>query len=156
MMVEKTLMRVVAKLLIPLIVLFAFYVQFHGDFGPGGGFQAGVILAVAFILYALIFGVRVARRVIPSAVSRNLLALGVLIYGGTGIVTLLLGGEFLDYNVLASTVHGGQHLGIFVVEFGVGMTVAGAMITIFYTFAGHVNDELPFRKDGSSQKGERR
>jgi len=156
MMVEKTLMRVVAKLLIPLIVLFAFYVQFHGDFGPGGGFQAGVILAVAFILYALIFGVRVARRVIPAAVSRNLLALGVLIYGGTGIVTLLLGGEFLDYNVLASTVHGGQHLGIFVVEFGVGMTVAGAMITIFYTFAGHVNDELPFRKDGSSHKGERR
>jgi len=146
MMVEKTLMRVVAKLLIPLIVLFAFYVQFHGDFGPGGGFQAGVILAVAFILYALIFGVRVARRVIPAAVSRNLLALGVLIYGGTGIVTMLMGGEFLDYNVLASTVHGGQHLGILVVEFGVGMTVAGAMITIFYTFAGHVNDDLPFRK----------
>ena len=146
MMVEKTLMRVVAKLLIPLIVLFAFYVQFHGDFGPGGGFQAGVILAVAFILYALIFGVRVARRVIPAAVSRNLLALGVLIYGGAGIVTMLMGGEFLDYNVLASTVRGGQHLGIFVVEFGVGMTVAGAMITIFYTFAGHVNDDLPFRK----------
>ena len=146
MMVEKTLMRVVAKLLIPLIVLFAFYVQFHGDFGPGGGFQAGVILAVAFILYALIFGVRVARRVIPAAVSRNLLALGVLIYGGTGVVTMLMGGEFLDYNVLASTVHGGQHLGILVVEFGVGMTVAGAMITIFYTFAGHVNDDLPFRK----------
>jgi len=146
MMVEKTLMRVVAKLLIPLIVLFAFYVQFHGDFGPGGGFQAGVILAVAFILYALIFGVRVARRVIPAAVSRNLLSLGVLIYGGTGVVTMLMGGEFLDYNVLASTVHGGQHLGILVVEFGVGMTVAGAMITIFYTFAGHVNDDLPFRK----------
>ncbi|HEY9079965.1 Na(+)/H(+) antiporter subunit B [Magnetovibrio sp.] len=148
MMVEKPLLRVIAKLLIPLIMLFAFYVQFHGDFGPGGGFQAGVILAVAFILYALIFGVRVARRVIPAAVSRNLLALGVLIYGGTGVATLLLGGEFLDYNVLASTVHGGQHLGIFVVEFGVGMTVAGAMITIFYTFAGHVNDELPFRKGG--------
>jgi len=80
----------------------------------------------------------------------------VLIYGGTGVVTMLMGGEFLDYNVLASTVHGGQHLGIFVVEFGVGMTVAGAMITIFYTFSGHVNDDLPFRKDGSSHKGERR
>jgi len=148
MMVEKPLLRVIAKLLIPLILLFALYVQFHGDFGPGGGFQAGVIMAVAFILYALIFGVRVARRVIPAAVSRNLLALGVLIYGATGVVTMLMGGEFLDYNVLASTVKGGQHLGIFVVEFGVGMTVAGAMITIFYTFAGHVNDDLPFRKGG--------
>ena len=148
MMVEKPLLRVIAKLLIPLILLFALYVQFHGDFGPGGGFQAGVIMSVAFILYALIFGVRVARRVISAAVSRNLLALGVLIYGATGIVTMLMGGEFLDYNVLASTVKGGQHLGIFIVEFGVGMTVAGAMITIFYTFAGHVNDDLPFRKGG--------
>lgn len=148
MMIEKTLLRVIAKLLIPMILLFALYVQFHGDFGPGGGFQAGVIFAVAFILYALIFGVRVARQVIPSAVSRTLLSLGVLIFGGTGVVSMLLGGEFLDYNVLASTPLAGQHIGIYVVEFGVGMTVAGAMITIFYTFSGHVNDNLPFRKGG--------
>ncbi|MCW8915984.1 MAG: Na(+)/H(+) antiporter subunit B [Magnetovibrio sp.] len=146
MMVEKVLLRVIAKLLIPLIMLFAFYVQFHGDFGPGGGFQAGVIFAVAFILYALIFGVRVARQAISASMSRNLLALGVLVYGGTGVATMLMGGEFLSYNVLADTVHGAQHLGIFVVEFGVGMTVAGAMITIFYTFAGHSSSQLTFRR----------
>jgi len=154
MMIEKTLLRVVAKLLIPFIILFALYVQFHGDFGPGGGFQAGVILAVAFILYALIFGVRVARRAIPAAVSRSLLSLGVLIYGGTGVVAMLMGGEYLDYAFLASTPLGGQHLGIFAVEFGVGMTVAGAMITIFYTFAGHTNTDLPFRKGDRKHPGE--
>ena len=153
MMIEKTLLRVVAKLLIPLIMLFAFYVQFHGDFGPGGGFQAGVILAVAFILYALIFGVRTARQVIPSSVSRNLLALGVLIYGGTGVATMLMGGEYLDYNVLAATQLGGQHLGIFIVELGVGITVTSAMITIFYTFSGHVNANLPFRRGGERDGG---
>jgi len=150
MMIEKVLLRVIAKLLIPLILLFALYVQFHGDFGPGGGFQAGVIFAVAFILYALIFGVRVARKTISSAVSRTILALGVLLYGGTGIVTMLLGGEFLNYNVLAQTHYGGQHLGIFLVELGVGMTVTGAMITIFYTFSGHSSNELPFRKGDHS------
>ena len=47
--------RVVSKLLIPFILLFGLYVQFHGDFGPGGGFQAGVIFASAFVLYALVF-----------------------------------------------------------------------------------------------------
>ena len=51
-------LRVVAKLLMPFILLFALYVQFHGDFGPGGGFQAGVIFAAGFILYALIFGLK--------------------------------------------------------------------------------------------------
>ena len=54
-------LRVVAKLLIPVILLFALYVQFHGDFGPGGGFQAGVIFGSGFILYALIFGTEIGR-----------------------------------------------------------------------------------------------
>ncbi len=47
---RQTILRVVSKLLIPYILLFALYVQFHGDFGPGGGFQAGVIFAAGFIL----------------------------------------------------------------------------------------------------------
>ena len=138
-MLEKTVLRVIAKTLIPPIILFALYVQFHGDFGPGGGFQAGVILATAFILYGLIFGVSIARKAIPAGVTRVILSLGVLIYGGTGIASMLLGGEFLDYSLLAKTPLAGQHLGIFLVELGVGMTVAGAMVTIFYTFAGHVH-----------------
>jgi len=137
-MVEKTLLRVVAKLLIPPITLFSLYVQFHGDFGPGGGFQAGVILATVFILYALIFGISLARKVISAQSSRVLLSLGVLLYAGTGIATMVMGGEFLNYSYLAKTQLKGQHLGIFLVELGVFMTVAGSMITIFYTFAGHV------------------
>ena len=151
MMIEKVLLRVVAKLLMPPILLFGLYVQFHGDFGPGGGFQAGVIFAAAFILYALIFGMDMARQVISASFSRALLAWGVLVYGGTGVVTMLMGGEYLAYNVLAETVKGAQHIGIFVVELGVGMTVAGAMITIFYTFSGHARNALPFRR-GSGKR----
>ena len=149
MMIEKVLLRVVAKLLIPMILLFALYVQFHGDYGPGGGFQAGVILAVAFILYALIFGVPMARRTISASASRTMLALGVMIYIGTGFAAMLMGGEFLNYSVFAHAHEHGQHWGIFSVEFGVGLTVAGAMITIFYTFAGHSADDIPFRKGGN-------
>ena len=52
-MSDYLVLRVIAKLLIPFILLFGFYVQMHGDYGPGGGFQAGVIVAAAFILYAL-------------------------------------------------------------------------------------------------------
>ena len=64
-MAPHLILRVVSKLLIPLIVVFGLYVQFHGDFGPGGGFQAGVIIAVAVILYALIFGMEEARKAVP-------------------------------------------------------------------------------------------
>lgn len=140
-MISFPIIRVVSKLLIPYILLFAFYVQFHGDFGPGGGFQAGVIFASALILYGLVFGISEAKRVAPPLAIEKLIALGLLIYAGTGVATILLGGNFLDYDVLK---HGiltekhvlpeGQHLGIFVVELGVGITVSAVMTMIFYAF----------------------
>lgn len=140
-MKNKAVLRVSSKLLMPPIMLFALYVQFHGDFGPGGGFQAGVIFASAFILYALLFGVRQARRVAPAGVVRATLALGVLLYAGVGVAGLLLGGNYLNYSVLAHDQVAGQHLGILIIEFGVGMTVASAMITVFFIFAGRDRDE---------------
>jgi multicomponent Na+:H+ antiporter subunit B len=129
--------RVVSKLFIPPILLFALYVQFHGDFGPGGGFQAGVIFAAAVVLYAIVFGLEAAKRIVKPRVIEILVALGVLLYAGTGLVSLYLGHNFLDYGALDShdPAHG-QHLGIFLVELGVGITVAAVMITIFFAFAG--------------------
>jgi multicomponent Na+:H+ antiporter subunit B len=134
---RQTILRVVAKLLIPYILLFALYVQFHGDYGPGGGFQAGVIFSAAFILYALVFGLASARRVARPRVIETLIALGILVFAGTGIVAMLGGGNFLDYDALDphDPVHG-QHLGILLVELGVGITVAATMIAIFFSFAG--------------------
>jgi len=130
------ILHVVSKFLIPLIIIFALYVQFHGDFGPGGGFQAGVIFSAAIILYALVFGLDAAEEIIPSRLLRILASLGVVIYAGVGVVTLLLGGNYLDYSVLASTQIAGQHLGILLVELGVGISVAAVMLIIFFAFAG--------------------
>ena len=132
---QNVILRVVSKLLIPFIMVFALYVQWHGDFGPGGGFQAGVIFAAGYILYTLIFDVDTARLVVPAVATRLCLGLGVLLYAGVGVVSLLMGGDFLDYSVLADDPVKGQHLGILLIEFGVGLTVAAAMIAIFFTFA---------------------
>ncbi len=136
-MKQISILRVVAKLLIPFILLFALYVQFHGDYGPGGGFQAGVIFGAGIILYGLVFGLRAARRVAPPALIETLMALGVLTYAGTGLAGILRGGAFLDYGALNhhDPVHG-QHLGILIVELGVGLAVAAVMISIFFSFAG--------------------
>ena len=129
-------LKVAAKLLLPFILLFALYVQFHGDFGPGGGFQAGVIFGAGIILYALVFGTGHARAVVPPGAVRATAALGVLLYTGVGVVSLLLGANFLDYGVLAADPVAGQHLGILLVELGVGLTVTAVMILLFYAFAG--------------------
>jgi multicomponent Na+:H+ antiporter subunit B len=140
-MKDDLVLRVVAKLFIPFILLFALYVQFHGDFGPGGGFQAGVIIAAAVIFYAIIFGLPTARAVAPERMVEVMVAAGVLIYAGVGVTGMLLGGNYLDYFVLGATPVDGQHRGIFWVEVGVAVTVSGVMLKIFYMFAARGRDE---------------
>ncbi len=133
-MQNQIILRVVAKMMLPLILIFALYVQFHGDYGPGGGFQAGVIFAAGIILYTMLFGLSLTQKVIKTEVVERLTAFGVLLYAGVGIACMLLGGNFLDYNVLRHDPVHGQHLGILLVELGVGITVAAVMITLFFKF----------------------
>ncbi len=127
------ILRILSKLLIPFIMLFALYVQFHGDFGPGGGFQAGVIFGAAFILYALLFGLDELERVVPPRLLEILVAGGVLLYGAVGVATMILGHNVLGYNALAHGTHG-QHYGILIIELGVGITVAAVMVSLFFHF----------------------
>jgi multicomponent Na+:H+ antiporter subunit B len=127
--------RVIVKLILPFIPLFALYVQFHGEYGPGGGFQAGVIVACTVIVYALIFGVGEAKRLAPQGLVERLVPLGVLIYASVGLPAMLLGRNYLDYAVLAADPANGHGWGIMLVEIGVLVTVSSTMIAIFYAFA---------------------
>ncbi len=127
--------RVVGRLLIPFILLFGLYVQFHGEYGPGGGFQAGAIIAAAIILFALLEGEEKALKVIPERVLLGLTAGGAILYGAVGVAGMFLGGNFLDYSVLAEDPVKGQQLGILLIEAGVGITVTGVLLSIFHAFA---------------------
>lgn len=132
-------LRVVAGLLIPFILLFGLYVLFHGDYGAGGGFQAGVIFAAGFVLYGLVFGVDKAQRVLPRRALWILIPSGVALYAGVGIVSMLRGDAFLDYDSLdPGHPKTGQHIGILLVESGIGLTVATVMVSIFFSFANRV------------------
>ena len=128
------ILRVGAKLILPFILLFALYVLFHGDYGPGGGFQAGVIAAGTVILYAIIFGVKRAKVVVPQWLVERMIPLGVLIYAVTGVVGLFQNNNYLNYTGFAPDFLHAHEWGILIVEVGVFVTVAGAMTAIFYAF----------------------
>lgn len=141
-----------ATWIIPFIILFALYVQFHGDFGPGGGFQAGVIFCSAFVLYSLIFGLTKTMQTIRPKALIFAAVFGVMLYGGTGIASMLKGGNFLNYSVLASHPQHGQHIGILLVELGVGITVASVMILIFFALVQSINRTFLKRIDDSHMR----
>ena len=132
---KNPILRETSHLLIPAILLFGLYVQFHGDYGPGGGFQAGVIFASGFILYSLLHGTRRAEKILSLNVTKVFAAIGLILYAGVGLLGILLGGNYLDYNVLANEPTHGQHWGIFFIELGVGITVAMVILSLFYAFA---------------------
>ncbi len=133
---NQLVLRVVAKFLTPFILMYALYVQLHGEYSPGGGFQAGVIFASAFILYCLIYGLERTLKILSFDELRILACIGVLLYAGVGVLTMLIGGEFLNYSVLASSPISGQKTGILLIELGVGITVFSVMLLIFLLFVG--------------------
>ncbi len=137
---QYVVLRVVTKLMIPVIMLYGLYIQFHGEYSPGGGFQAGIIFAAAFVVYSLIYGLDGAQEAVPPEAAHILAALGVVLYIGIGIAAFFLGGNFLEYKVLLSDDHAAETLGIIGIELGVGITVATVALTLFYSFAGRESD----------------
>ncbi|MDF0607855.1 Na(+)/H(+) antiporter subunit B [Wolbachia endosymbiont of Onchocerca gibsoni] len=141
-MVKDPVLNTISFLMIPFIILFALYIQFHGDYTPGGGFQAGIIIASGIILYSMIFGISTTLKAIPYSVIKFTNILGILIYGGTGIATVLLGRSFLSYDILLANNVTGQKLGIFLAELGVALTVCSSMLIIYISFARKKNNDF--------------
>lgn len=134
--------KTISRLLIPFIQLYALYVVAHGENGPGGGFQGGVIFGASLILYVICFGIEDGRRRLSEKTSDVLNSAGVLIFGGIGIICLLAGGMFLEYDMLPfSSPKLASHMGIFGIEIGVGIAVAGVMLTIFFETARHDRED---------------
>lgn len=138
--------RVLGRLLLPFIVLFGLYVQFHGEYGPGGGFQAGAIIAAGIILYALLEGEDQALRALPRKALVLMSALGALLFTGVGLLGIAFGGNFLDYSVLADNPVTGQQMGIILIEAGVGLTVTGILLSVFHAFAAREAQAFPDRR----------
>lgn len=116
--------------LMPIILLLALYVQMHGDYSPGGGFQAGAIAASMLVVYSMIAGTR-----IPILYVRIVAIIGIVIYAGAGCIAMIMGGDFLDYSVLLSDPVSGEGLGVMLVEAGVGFTVFASMLLIYNSFS---------------------
>lgn len=128
------ILRIGTKLILPFILIFALYVQFHGDYGPGGGFQAGVIAAGMVILLSITFGLSAAKRIAPRGLVERMTPVGLLIYAGTGVGGFVFGRNYLDYSAFAQDPAHGHELGILLVEIGVMVTVSSTMVSLFYAF----------------------
>ncbi|MCH2451118.1 MAG: sodium:proton antiporter [Gracilimonas sp.] len=122
------------RFLSPYIMVFGFYVIFHGHYSPGGGFQGGTLLAASLLLIRIASGTKIASLQFKDYLATPYAALGVVIYFGTGLVAMIMGGYFLDYEQLpipgleAADL---RYWGILIIELGIGLTVM-TVLTLIY------------------------
>lgn len=122
------------RFLSPYIMLFGLYVIFHGHYSPGGGFQGGTLLAASLLIIRIASGTEVAELQFKKYLATPLAAIGVIIYFGTGLVAVFMGGYFLDYEQLpipgleAADL---RYWGILIIELGIGLTVM-TVLTLIY------------------------
>ena len=131
MLKEFSVIRIILPFIIPYIILYAIYIQLNGEVSPGGGFQAGVIFATGIIAYDLVFGQEALKKCFSIKSLTTCGILGFFIYAVTGVVSLIRGAEFLNYSSLLNDDITGQHLGIFMIEIGIGLTVSSIMCLIY-------------------------
>lgn len=131
MLKDFIVIKLIISFVIPYITLYAIYIQLNGEISPGGGFQAGVIFATGVIGYELVFGKEHFLKIFSAKVLLICSALGVLLYAGIGVVSLIYNDNYLNYNSLQDNPIAGQHLGIFLIEIGVGLTVSSVMCLIY-------------------------
>lgn len=147
-MIDSPVLQMVSRFMLPFIQLYGLYVFAHGEVGPGGGFQAGVIIAASFVLISLVYGGKAGRAEVPEKVSDILNPSGALIYGLIGLGALIAGGRFLEYAAFVDqsdphAVHTAHHLGLIGIEFGVTVTVAAAMITLYFEMSRSRPEDNP-------------
>lgn len=123
-----------SRFLSPYIMVFGFYVIFHGHYSPGGGFQGGTLLAASLLLMRISGGYEIANLQFKDYLATPYAAVGVLIYFGTGLIAIITGGYFLDYEQLP--IPGLEpadlrYWGILIIELGIGITVMAVLVLIY-------------------------
>ena len=141
---------VVRVFMVPAILLFGLYVLVHGEVSPGGGFQAGAILAAGLILSRMSLSSDKGRKMFSRPRLVVITVLGMLLYAGTGIAAMLSGGNYLDYGVIpfewidriVPGDLGRRHIGVFIIEVGVTLAVFGTLaLAVDYLAEPHEPEE---------------
>ena len=131
------IVRRTTSLMVPLVQLFALYVLFFGQYGPGGGFVAGVMIAGSLVFGLLVFGeddpaAQRARRLLSGD------GFGLILFVAVGGLCLIGGGEFLNDSqapVPGLDSSARRYLGILMTQVGVALDVAVAAVSIVFSLS---------------------
>ena len=131
-----TILQTAARVLMPLLMLFAVFLLLRGHNQPGGGFVGGLVVGSSFVLYSIAFGVDAGRRALLVRPS-TLLGVGPLVALTSGLPAAITGQPFMTAKWMEVPL-GGTAVALgtpLVFDVGVFLAVVGVVSTIVFTLA---------------------
>jgi multicomponent Na+:H+ antiporter subunit B len=130
-----SILQTATRLMMPLLLLFAMFLLFRGHNAPGGGFVAGLVVAAAFVLHTIAFGVAASRRALLISPPR-LLPIGLSVALLSALPAVVIGRPFMTGLWTTSSGPVGVAVGTpLVFDIGVFLAVVGVVLTIVFTLA---------------------
>jgi multicomponent Na+:H+ antiporter subunit A len=120
-----------ARLLMPVLLVFAVFLLWRGHNEPGGGFVGGLVAAAALSLYLMAFGVNRARRAL-GVQPMTLLGVGLLVALVSSIPAAVKGRPFLTAQWLVEPLTLGTPM---LFDIGVFLVVAGVVLMMIFSLA---------------------
>lgn len=131
------ILRTVARLMLPILLLFSVLLLLRGQDFPGGGFSGGLVAAAAFVLQMVAEDAATARRILRvSPVTLLHIGLGLALLGG--LVPLLWGEPFMTSHYVRLALPGGAALELglpTLFELGVYLVVLGVALLVILNLA---------------------
>ncbi|MFC6718208.1 MnhB domain-containing protein [Natrialbaceae archaeon GCM10025810] len=143
---ESQVILTAVKIIAPFTLTYGMFMALHGADAPGGGFQGGTVIGVTVLIIAFAFGIEPTRAWLSNAVLTGLVAGGVVVFAAIGLLTVALGGAFLEYDALYEVLHVKQKYGIEGIEVGgIALIVSGVVVSLFFSMAAGF--EAPASRD---------
>jgi len=129
---ESIILSTMFRYITPFILVYGVYILFHGEFSPGGAFQAGGLFGIAVVLDHLVQE-RNTTLFIPVKPALILAGIGTFFFIFIGFLSMLNAGNFLEYDALPFPVSNAikHSIGIVGIEIGIAICVAATIIVIF-------------------------
>lgn len=132
---QSLILSVAVRSLLPLLLLFSFFLLIRGHNEPGGGFVGGLVAAAAFALYAIAEGVEQVRKALRVD-PRVLIGAGLFVALCSGLFSLLQGRPFMTGLWYKQAVPVLGKVGTpLLFDAGVYLVVVGIILTIILTLA---------------------
>lgn len=130
---KSIILQTTSKLILPILMIFSFFLLLRGHNEPGGGFIGGLVAASGIIFYTMAFGTKMARillRVNPFSI----IASGLLIAIASAIYSIFFGELFMTgkWTSFALPVIGKVGTPL-IFDIGVYLVVIGITVNIIFT-----------------------